>query len=98
MPQSRNSRSLDSTGRRPVFITINCPLGIDFSSSGVISRRPIICRLRDGSLFPLLTLPVITVCSPSWRDTCSAVSPAELKPPAMVSCALSRIMEHPSFP
>ena len=51
-----------------------------------------------GSLFPLLTLPVITVCSPSWRDTCSAVSPAGLNPPAMVSCALSRIMEQPSFP
>lgn len=47
MPQSRNSRSLDSIGRRPVFITINCPFGIDFSSSGVISRRPIICRLRE---------------------------------------------------
>ena len=48
-------------GWTPVLATIKLPLGMDFSSSGVISGRSIICRLWDGSFFPLEMEPLISL-------------------------------------
>ena len=41
-------------GCAPVFITMNWPLGMDFSSSAVMRGRSIICRDWDPLSFPLL--------------------------------------------
>ena len=57
----------------PVFMTTNAPLGMDFSSSGVVSARSIIWRERLVSLFPLLREPLRTVRLPRALDSTSAV-------------------------
>ena len=56
-----------------------------FSSSGVISLRPIIWRLWELLSLPLLTEPERTVCSPKSAERVFAVSLPGAKPPKMVS-------------
>ena len=73
MPQSRNRRSFARMGCVPVFMTTKLPLGMDFSSSGVMSGRSIICKLWLGSFLLLLTEPDNTVRLPSALESCSAV-------------------------
>ena len=85
MPHSRNSRSRVRIGWVPVFMTINSPLGIDFSSSGVMRGRSIICKFWLGSFLPRLTEPLRTVRLPSALDNTSAVWELGAKPPKMVS-------------
>ena len=98
MPQSRNSRSRVCMGWEPVFMTINCPLGIDFSSSAVMRGRSIICKLWLGSFFPLLMEPDRTVRLPRALESTSAVWLLGAKPPKIVSCTLSWMISAPSLP
>ena len=98
IPHFKNRPNLVFIGCIPVFMVINWPLGILFSSSGVINRRPIICRLRELLSLPLLTEPERTVCSPRSLERVSAVSLPGAKPPKMVSWQLSRITCAPSLP
>ena len=85
-------------GWKPVFITINVPFGKDFSSSGVISGRSVICNDCDGSFLPLLTEPVRTVRFPRALERISAEEEFGAKPPNKVSWVLSMIMSALSFP
>ena len=64
MPHLKNSLSFTFIGFTPVFITINWPFGMDFSSSGVMRGRSIICRDWLGSFFPRLTEPERAVLLP----------------------------------
>ena len=77
--------SFDIKGCAPVFITMNEPFFMLFSSSAVISGRSVICRLWDGSFLLLDTEPVMTVRVPSAFEIISAVSLEGAKPPAIVS-------------
>ncbi len=65
-------------------MTTNCPLGIDFSSSGVMRGRSTICSDWLDSPFPLLTEPLCTVWLPSALDNTSAVWLCGAKPPKIV--------------
>ena len=98
MPHLRNNWNWVIIGCIPVFMVMKVPLGMDLSSSGVISRRPIICILRELLSFPLLTEPERTVCSPRSLERVSAVSLPGAKPPKMVNWQLSRMIWAPSFP
>ena len=82
----------------PVFMTTKLPLGMDFSSSGVIKGRSIICKLWLGSFLLLLTEPDNTVRLPSALESCSAVWLLGAKPPKMVSWQLSVNISAPSRP
>lgn len=85
-------------GWHPVFARMKWPFGRDFSSSGVIRGRWIICRLLLGSFFPLLTEPDSTVLFPSAFDNTSALSEFGAKPPNRMSWQLSTMISLPSFP
>ena len=85
----RNSWNWVIIGCIPVFIVMKVPLGMDLSSSGVMSRRPIICILRELLSLPLLTEPERTVRLPRALDSTSAVWLLGAKPPKMVSWQLS---------
>lgn len=65
-------------------MTTKLPLGMDFSSSGVMRGRSIICKLWLGSFLLLLTAPDNTVRLPSALESCSAVWLLGSKPPKMV--------------
>ena len=71
---------------------------MDFSSSGVISGRSIICKLWDGSFFPRLMEPLITVRLPRALDSSTAVWLAGAKPPKMFTWQLSTMISEPSLP
>lgn len=97
MPQSRNSRSRTFMGWTPVLATMKLPLGMVFSSSGVIKGRSIIWRLWDGSFFPLLMEPLITVRLPSALETSTAVWLEGAKPPKIFTWQLSTMISEPSL-
>ena len=59
-----------------------------FNSSGVMSGRSIICKLWDGSFFPRLMEPLITVRLPRALDSSTAVWLAGAKPPKMFTCRI----------
>ena len=62
-------------------MTIKVPFGRDFSSSGVIKGRSIICKDWDGWSLLLLTEPDITVRLPRDFDNISADELFGAKPP-----------------
>lgn len=84
-PQGGILSPLEIIGCVPVFMTINCPFGMDFSSSTVINGLPIICRDWLFSL-PCDTVPDSTVCSPRALDKTSALWLFGANPPNTVSC------------
>ena len=57
----------------PVFITTKLPLGMDFSSSGDMSGRSIICSDWESSFLPLVTVPDRTVLLPRFPESVFAV-------------------------
>ena len=71
---------------------------MDFSSSGVIRGRSIICRDWDPLSFPLLTDPLCTVRLPRDLLITWAVSLLGAKPPKMVTWVLSTMISAPSLP
>ena len=75
----------------------NCLLGMDFSSSGVISGRSIICKDSDGSFLLRLTEPLMTVLEPRALDSVSTEVLCGANPPKMVSWLLSMIISAPSL-
>ena len=79
-------------------MTTNCPLGILFNSSGVISGRSIICKDSDGSFLLLDTEPDITVQLPRALERVSAEVLWGANPPKMVSWVLSMMISAPSLP
>lgn len=78
--------------------TIKLPFGMDFSSSGVMRGRSIICRLWDGSFFPRLMEPLITVRLPKALDSSTAVWLAGANPPEISTWQLSTMTSEPSLP
>ena len=78
-------------------MTKNCPRGMAFNSSGVMSGRSIICMDWLGSFLLLDTEPDSTVRLPSALDMTSAVLLLGAKPPNSVTCVLSTIMSAPSL-
>ena len=77
--------SFDIKGCVPVFITINEPFFMLFSSSADIKALSVICSDWDGSFLLLDTEPVIAVRVPSALEMMSAVSLESANPPAIVS-------------
>ena len=75
--------------REEIFITTKLPLGIDFSSSGDMSGRSIICKDWESSFLPFVTVPDRTVRLPRLSESAAAVWLFGAKPPKMVSWQLS---------
>ena len=63
-----------------------------FNSSGVISGRSIICKDCEGSFFPRLTEPDMTVRLPNAFESTSAEEELGANPPKMVSWVLSMMI------